>query len=248
MNKKELAGKTALVTGAAQGIGAATALALARAGARVILFDRGDLGSTLSAIADAGGAVRGLKGDVSDPANVDALFDAIKAREGVLDFAINAAGILSEGKITDLKVAEFDRIIRVNLRGSFLIAQGAARMMKPAAAGRIILVSSELAYLGRADFSAYCASKAGVVGLTRALAREMAPDILVNAVAPGPIDTPMLALENMSQEWIDKEMDVPLRRVGKPEEIAGLIRFLCGPDAGYFTGQTISPNGGAVML
>ena len=109
-------------------------------------------------------------------------------------------------------------------------------------------MSSELAYLGRANFSAYCASKAGVVGLTRALARELAPDITVNSVAPGPIDTPMLGLENMSQEWIDKEIDIPLERIGKPSEIAAIIRFLCGPDAGFFTGQTLSPNGGAVMI
>ena len=120
--------------------------------------------------------------------------------------------------------------------------------MKPAKSGRIIFVSSELAYLGRANFSAYCASKAGVVGLTRALARELAPDITVNSVAPGPIDTPMLGLENMSQEWIDKEIDIPLERIGKPSEIAAIIRFLCGPDAGFFTGQTLSPNGGAVMI
>ena len=147
-----------------------------------------------------------------------------------------------------MPVAEFDRILSVNLRGSFLIAQGAARLMKITKAGRIILISSELAYLGRANFSAYCASKAGVVGLTRALARELAPHILVNSVAPGPVDTPMLALENMSQAWIDKELDNPLERVGKPSEISALIRFLCGPNAGFFTGQTLSPNGGAVMI
>ena len=245
---RELSAKVALVTGAAQGIGAATALSLAGAGARVILFDRGDMGSTLAAISEAGGTARGVIGDVSDATSVDALFQSIAEIEGQLDFAVNAAGILSEARITEQTAAEFDRIIAVNLRGSFLIAQGAARMMQAAKAGRIILVSSELAYLGREEFSAYCASKAGVVGLTRSLARELAPDIQVNSVAPGPIDTPMLALENMSQEWIDKELDVPLERVGRPEEIAALIRFLCGPDAGYFTGQTLSPNGGAVML
>lgn len=245
---QELSGKVALITGAAQGIGAATALSLAEAGARVILFDRGDVGATLSAISDAHGAARGQMGDVSDPESVDALFQSVAQTEGRLDFAINAAGILSEARITEQTATEFDRIINVNLRGSFLIAQGAARIMQAAKAGRIILISSELAYLGRADFTAYCASKAGVVGLTRALARELAPDIQVNCVAPGPVDTPMLALENMSQEWIDKELDVPLERVGRPGEIAALIRFLCGPDAGYFTGQTLSPNGGAVML
>jgi 3-oxoacyl-[acyl-carrier protein] reductase len=245
---QELAAKTALVTGAAQGIGAATAISLAAAGARVILCDRGDTDATLKTIIDAGDDGRAQKCDISDAVSVEALFQTISDTEGALDFTVNAAGILTEAKITKMSVSEFDRIIAVNLRGSFLIAQGAARLMKPAKAGRIILVSSELAYLGRADFSAYCASKAGIVGLTRALARELAPAVQVNSVAPGPVDTPMLALKNMSQEWINKELDIPLERVGKPSEIAALIRFLCGPDAGFFTGQTLSPNGGAVMF
>jgi|TARA_B100001093_G_C26854469_1_gene1026744 3-oxoacyl-[acyl-carrier protein] reductase len=244
----ELTGKIALVTGAAQGIGAAAAKSLAEAGARVILSDRRDTIATQKTIETAGGAVRAEATDVADPLSVDKLFQSILENEGNLDFVVNAAGILSEGTIINMPVSEFDRIISVNLRGSFLIAQGAAKMMAPAKSGRIILISSELAYLGRAEFSAYCASKAGVVGMTRALARELAPDVQVNSVAPGPVDTPMLALENMSQEWIDREIDNPLERVGKPREIAALVRFLCGPDAGFFTGQTLSPNGGAVMI
>lgn len=244
----ELIGKIALVTGAAQGIGAAAAKSLAEAGARVILSDRRDTNATQKTIETAGGAARAEATDVADPLSVDKLFQNILENEGNLDFVVNAAGILSEGTIINMPVSEFDRIISVNLRGSFLIAQGAAKMMAPVKSGRIILISSELAYLGRAEFSAYCASKAGVVGMTRALARELAPDVQVNSVAPGPVDTPMLALENMSQEWIDREIDNPLERVGKPREIAALVRFLCGPDSGFFTGQTLSPNGGAVMI
>lgn len=241
---QELSGKVAFVTGAARGIGAAITRALARAGATVVAADIRDVGETLSGLEDA----RGLTCDVSDPDSVDIAFRSLADIEGKVDFAINAAGILSEAPLVDTDVAEFDRIISINLRGSFLIAQGAARMMTQAAGGRIILISSELAYLGRAEFSAYCASKAGVVGLTRSLAHELAPAITVNTVAPGPVDTPMLALENMSQEWIEKELDVPLGRIGQPHEIGGLVRFLCGPDAGFFTGQTLSPNGGAVMI
>mgnify|MGYP000671972661 CR=1 FL=1 len=245
---EELAGKTALVTGAARGIGAAVAKSLANAGGRLILCDQRHTTETLNSIKELGGDVRQRIADVSSEVSVASLFKSISETEGSLDFVINAAGILSESKITEIPTAEFDRVLSVNLRGSFLIARGAAQIMKPAKSGRIIFVSSELAYLGRANFSAYCASKAGVVGLTRALARELAPDITVNSVAPGPIDTPMLGLENMSQEWIDKEIDIPLERIGKPSEIAAIIRFLCGPDAGFFTGQTLSPNGGAVMI
>ena len=245
---KELVGKTALVTGAAQGIGAAVAKLLAKAGGRLILCDQKHTTETLNSIKELGGAVRQQIADVSSEVSVAPLFKSIRATEGSLDFVINAAGVLSENKINEMPTAEFDRVLSVNLRGSFLIARGAAHIMKPAKSGRIIFVSSELAYLGRANFSAYCASKAGVVGLTRALARELAPDITVNSVAPGPIDTPMLGLENMSQEWIDKETDIPLERIGKPKEIAAIVRFLCGPDAGFFTGQTLSPNGGAVMI
>ena len=113
--------------------------------------------------------------------------------------------------------------------------------------GRVINIASELAHLGRADYSAYCASKAAVIGLTRSWARELAPDILVNAVAPGPVDTPMLNRENMSPEVVAQESDLPLGRIGQPEEIASVIAFLAGPGASYVTGQTFGPNGGAVM-
>lgn len=239
----ELCGKTALVTGAAQGIGAATAHTISRAGAKVIGADIQNPNSWLSpSLSDS------IQCDVSDERDVEDLFETVNSRAGELDFVINAAGILSAAKISDLTTAEFDRIVNVNLRGSFLIARGAARRMQMQGYGRIILIASELAYLGRAEFSAYCASKAGVVGLVRALAREVAPEVQVNCVAPGPVDTPMLSSKNISQDWIDRECDLPLKRMGRAEEIGGVIRFLCGPDAGFFTGQTVSPNGGAVMI
>jgi len=248
VGSEELLGNVALVTGAASGIGAACAVELARAGAQVVLADRANPESTLSLIRAHGGDAFALVCDVSDEASVRDLFAAIGERSGRLHVAINCAGILTESKLLEMDAAAFDHIVAVNLRGTFLIGRGAIGMMVREGAGRMINVASELAYLGRADFSAYCATKAGVIGLTRSWAREFAPDILVNAIAPGPVDTPMLGLDSMSPEWREKEADVPLGRVGRPQEIASVARFLAGPGASYMTGQTVSPNGGAVMF
>ncbi|MEM9813254.1 MAG: SDR family oxidoreductase [Pseudomonadota bacterium] len=233
-----LAGKRALITGAARGIGYAAARALQEAGAEVILADRADLSRAMEGL-----GATGLPVDVSHSASVNALFETA----GPLDIVVNAAGILIERPILEMTVEEFDHQIAVNLRGSFLIAQGALRAMA-GRSGRLILIASELAHLGRAEFAAYVASKAGVIGLTRALAREAAPDILVNAVAPGPTDTPMLSADTMSPEWLAKETENPLGRIGTPDEIAAAILFLASPGASFMTGQTLCPSGGAVML
>ena len=244
----ELAGKTALVTGGASGIGAASAVALAAAGATVAVADLKYPATTVDMIAGLGGIPIGMVCDVASEPSVKGAFALIGRAFGGLDIAVHAAGILIESRIVDMPVEEFDRITAVNLRGTFLVAQLAARSMIKSGGGRIIAVSSELAYLGRADFSAYCATKSGVLGLVRSLARELAPNILVNSVAPGPVDTPMLDIKNMSPAWREKESDIPLGRVGEPDEIASVIRFLAGPGASFITGQTISPNGGAAML
>ena len=251
----EMHDKTVLVTGAASGIGAACAIEFSAKGANVILADRSDMSSVLEVIASQGNTAFSVNCDVSDENSVLHLFEQIATTGNSLDVAVNAAGILTEKKLIDMSLAEFDTIVSVNLRGTFLIGRSAITTMLANTdltdnqhTGRMINIASELAYLGRADFSAYCATKAGVIGLTRSWAREYAPGILVNAIAPGPIDTPMLALENMSPEWREKENDVPLGRVGRPEEIASVALFLAGSGASYMTGQTISPNGGAVMF
>lgn len=236
-------GQTILVTGAASGIGRATALAFAMEGARVIAADIAELATISAEITAKSGQVTTVICDVADPDSVDALFGQIDT----LDAVAHCAGILIGDAITEMTADAFDRQIAVNLKGPFLIAQGAIRAMRPGA-GRVILVASELAHLGRAGASAYCASKAGVIGLTRALARECAPDILVNAVAPGPVDTPMLDIPNIPPEKLAEETDNPLGRVGQPEEIAAAILFLVGPGGTLMTGQTICPSGGAVML
>jgi 3-oxoacyl-[acyl-carrier protein] reductase len=142
----------------------------------------------------------------------------------------------------------WERSLTVLLTAHTRTIRAALAHLRRAEHPRIVNIASELAYLGRAEFSAYCASKAAILGLTRSWAREFAPDILVNTVAPGPVDTPMLDIEVMSQACLDKETDIPLGRVGRPEEIASVIAFLAGPEATFVTGQTFSPNGGAVML
>lgn len=250
---RPLAGKRALVTGAARGIGAACAKRLADAGAAVHVADILPPDETAKSIAASGGEVIGTPCDVSDPQSVAALLSRHREQFGTLDIVVTAAGILTEAGLTDMSVEAFDRIVAVNLRGTFLVAQEAVRLMQENGPlepghGRVITISSELGHLGRADFSAYCATKSGVIGLTKSLARELAPDVLVNSVAPGPVDTDMLGLESMSPEWRDKETDIPLKRVGTVEEIAATVAFLAGPDASFFTGQTVSPNGGAAMV
>jgi 3-oxoacyl-[acyl-carrier protein] reductase len=224
-----LAGKRALVTGAASGIGAACAVALTQEGAEV-------MGADLNAQGDT------IKVDVSDASSVAALFEGA----GPLDIVVNAAGVLIEGPTLEMTPEAFDRQIAVNLRGSFLVAQAGLRSLSKG--GALILIASELAHLGRANFAAYCASKAGVIGLTRALAHEFAPHIRVNAVAPGPTDTPMLSAEVMSAEALALETQNPMGRIGTPEEIAAAVTFLASPGASFMTGQTICPSGGAVML
>ena len=235
-----LAGALAVVTGAASGIGAATVQELAAQGARVAGIDR------RPCTVPEGGLA--LIADVSSEPEVLAAFTALDAAGEVPDIVVNCAGIIIERPLTRMTLEEFERIMRVNLRGCFLVGREAVIRMRGAGrGGRVINIASELAHLGRADYSAYCASKAAVIGLTRSWARELAPDILVNAVAPGPVDTPMLSRENMSPEVVAQESDLPLGRIGQPEEIASVIAFLAGPGASYVTGQTFGPNGGAVM-
>ena len=237
---RPLAGTLALVTGAASGIGAAAVQELAAQGARVAGIDRQPC-----TVPDGGLA---LAADVSSETEVQAAFAALDAAGEVPDILVNCAGIIIERPLVRMSLEEFERIMRVNLRGCFLVGrEGVIRMRRAGRGGRVINIASELAHLGRADYSAYCASKAAVIGLTRSWARELAPDILVNAVAPGPVDTPMLSRENMSPEVVAQESDLPLGRIGRPEEIASVIAFLAGPGATYITGQTFGPNGGAVM-
>lgn len=238
----ELAGKTAIVTGAARGIGRAVAQKLAGSGAAVTICDVLDCSDTAHVITTVGGAVKTLSCDVCSEADVIAVFAGVQA-----DVVVHCAGIIDERPLLETSAQDFDRVININLRGSFLVGREALRGMSAAGEGRLIMIASDLAYAGRETFSAYVASKHGVLGLVRSWAKEFGPDILVNAICPGPIDTAMLDAENMSPEWRKKELAIPLARFGQPDEIGDMAVFLAGPGGRYITGQGIGVNGGSVM-
>ncbi|MEE9196190.1 MAG: 3-oxoacyl-ACP reductase family protein [Alphaproteobacteria bacterium] len=246
-----LAGRRALITGASRGIGRAIALAFAAEGAEVALgygASQAKAEDAVAEIAAAGGSGFAVHLDVSDELSVLAGMAETLDRLGGLDILVSNAGVIFQSSLLETTTADFDRLMAVNLRGVFLVGrEGLRAMVAQGTGGRVINVASDLGFFGREDFSAYCASKGGVLTLTRSWAKEFGPDILVNAIAPGPIDTDMLGPEAMSPEWREKEAQIPLARIGQPEEIATAAVFLAGPGASYMTGQTIGPNGGSVM-
>ena len=190
----------------------------------------------------------GVRADISEEEQVLRLFATAMPRLDRLDILVNNAGILIEKPLLETSAADFDHLIGVNLRGAFLVGREGLRVMVRRGTGRVINIASELAYLGRENCSLYCASKGGVVSMTRAWAREFAPRILVNSIAPGPTDTAMLEAESTSPETLAKESQNPLGRIARPEEIAAAAIFLAGPGATFMTGQCVSPNGGAAMF
>lgn len=230
-----LSGRTALVTGAASGIGRATAEALRAEGATVAGLD----------LRAAEGPVPILACDLSSEERIVTAVAEAMRRLGRLDILVNNAGILEEKPLGGVTAGHVDRMFAVNVRGAILLTREALPHLRDG--GRIINIASELAYLGRGDASVYVATKAALLGLTRSWARELAPRILVNAVAPGPTDTPLLGFEHLSEAQRGVETAHPLGRIGRPEEVAAAVVFLAGPGATFFTGQCLGANGGAVM-
>jgi NAD(P)-dependent dehydrogenase (short-subunit alcohol dehydrogenase family) len=240
-----LDGKVALVTGAANGIGAATARRLAQEGAKLVLVDlsEGDLAQTAAAIADAGGEVLALGGNVSQAAEVASVVEQAKARFGRIDILINNAGINRDAMAHRLTEENWDAVLDVNLKGSFLCAQAVMPVMREQNDGRIVNTAS-IAALGNVGQSNYAASKAGLIGLTRTLALEWSRyNIRVNCVAPGGTDTRMTAgiPDNIRESIMQR---IPLKRFATPDEIAATHAFLVSDDASYITGQTIFVDGG----
>lgn len=228
-----LASKRALVTGAASGIGFAIAKALRDDGATVLGLDLA-AGENL------------IDCDLTDEAQIIAAVAEAANRMGGIDILVNNAGILQEATLSNITATQIDRIFSVNVRGAILTTREVLPHMPDG--GRIINIASELAILGRAEASVYAATKAALIGLTRSWARELAPRILVNAVAPGPTDTPLLNFAALTPEQRRAETAHPLGRIGQPDEVASAVAFLAGPGATFFTGQCLGANGGAAML
>jgi len=238
--------KVALVTGASQGIGRATALALAEAGAKVAVAARSadKLASVVSEIEAKGGEGLAVTMDVADAAQIKAGFQQVLGKFGRLDILVNNAAITRDTLALRMKLEDWEAVLRTNLTGAHLCIQQALGAMLKQRSGRIINLSSVVAETGNAGQANYVASKAGLIGLTRAMAVEVASrSITVNAVAPGFIETPMT--DPLSQELKDKMKSmIPLGRFGLDREIATAIVFLASDEAGYITGQVLEVNGG----
>ncbi len=240
------ADKRVFTTCGASGIGRTTTLEFVKQGAQVAVCDI-KFNEEISSLVSSSGQGVFLQGDIALETDVARMVADSLERLGGIDILVNCAGIILEKPLLETTLEQFERIMAVNLRGTFLTGREVLRDMNNRQSGRVINVASELAHLGRKEFSVYCASKGAVVSLTRSWAREFAPNILVNAVAPGPVNTGMLDIENRSKEWVVNESDIPLQRIAEPSEIAQTIVFLAGPGATFITGQIVGANGGAAM-
>jgi 3-oxoacyl-[acyl-carrier protein] reductase len=242
--------KVALVTGASRGIGRAIAVDLARNGASVYCTSTkaGGCDGTLAAIdALSSGKAKALVADVSSPAAAEELARSVLAEAGRLDFLVNNAGITRDGLFLRMSEDDFDAVIGTNLRGTFLVCKAFARAMAKARGGRIVNIGSIVGLSGNAGQVNYAASKAGLIGLSKSLAQELAGrGITVNVVAPGFIATDMTAgLDEAVQKTMLEQ--IPLARLGAPEDVARVVTFLCGEGAAYMTGQTLVVDGGMTM-
>jgi 3-oxoacyl-[acyl-carrier protein] reductase len=245
----ELAGKIALVTGASQGIGRACALALAAEGVTVALAarNREKLEAVAAEIRTAGGQAEVFPIDLSDEASIKDGVKAVLAKLGRIDILVNNAGITRDMLLLRMKRAEWDAVLATNLTGTFLVTQAVLSSMMKSRWGRIISIASVVGQTGQAGQANYAASKAGLIGFTKSVAREMASrNITANVVAPGMIETAMTAVLDEKQKAAMMQI-IPLGRPGRDEEIAHAVTFLASEKAGYITGHTLDVNGGMHM-
>ncbi|ODP34695.1 SDR family NAD(P)-dependent oxidoreductase [Pandoraea sp. ISTKB] len=252
MESFSLEGRTAVVTGGNTGIGRSIVEIFVAHGAKVLISHFRDEAGTAQyadALAQRGANVAFVECDVTDEHSVARLGDEARRHLNAIDILVNGAGICGEVPFGEMTIAQWDQMMAVNLRGAFLVTRQFFDGMKARKYGRIINIASQLAYKGTVDSAHYCASKAGLVGFTRALSYEGAPfGVTVNAIAPGPVETAMLA--GFTDEWrAMKFAQLPARRFGHVDEIAPTALLLASETGGaYFIGQTLSPNGGDVML
>lgn len=247
MAERTLEGQVALVTGGSRGIGRVIAQRLAEDGARVVVTAR-SAGGAESAVADfAGEGHLGVACDVTDAEAVAALVKRIESELGSLDILVNNAGITRDNIMLRIRDEDWDQVLDTNLKGAFLTIRAATRGMMKRRAGRIINITSVVGLTGNKGQVNYAASKAGLVGLTKSVAKELASrNVLCNAVAPGFIATDMTAeLTDAARESLLAQ--IALGRLGSPEDVAGVVSFLAGPDAGYITGQVLVVDGGMVI-
>ena len=244
----DFSGKIAIVTGASRGIGRAIATTLASRGATVVAAARGEnAAETVDAIATAGGRAERASVDVTDPAAVDALVSGVLERHGRIDVLVNNAGITRDQLMLRMKRDDWDQVIATNLTSAFTCAQAVLKPMIKQRGGRIVSISSVVGQMGNAGQANYAASKAGLIGFSKALAREVASrNITVNVVAPGLVETDMTKgiAEKAQGEWASQ---IPLGRIGAPGDIAAAVCFLASDEASYITGHVLAVNGGMYM-
>ena len=242
--------RVALVTGAGSGIGRAIAEKLGKEGERVVVNDlKGEAADEVVAgIKESGGEASSAPGDVSDVEDVDRIVTAAREAYGSPEILVNNAGFLQQKRFVDLAVEDFDRMIAVHLRGTFLCTRAVLPEMLSRGGGIVVNVASQLGQIGGIELCHYSAAKAGIIGLTKSLAREVsAQGVRVNAVAPGPINTELIL--GLSEEWQRaKAAELPLGRFGEPAEVAETVAFLVSDGATLYVGQTLGPNSGDVML
>jgi len=248
-SSKFLTDKVALVTGASRGLGQAIALALAAEGASIAAVARSEeaLQSTLEVIRTAGGTAEPFALDVSDSAAAEATVEKIVARFTHIDVLVNNAGVTRDGLLMRMTAEAWDTVINTNLKGAFNLTKPVGRLMVKQRAGRIINISSVIGLMGNAGQANYAASKAGLIGFTKSVAREFASrGITCNVVCPGFIETDMT--KALSDDLKAKLLErIPLQRLGQPDDVAGVVAFLTSPAANYITGQILTVDGGMVM-
>lgn len=245
----KLEGKVALITGGAQGIGRAIALILARQGARVVISDVNleKAQETCREIESAGGQALAIEGNVADAKAAENMVERAVEKFGALDILVNNAGITRDGVLLRMKEEDWDSVMAVNLKGAFQCTRAALRFFLKRKAGKIVNIASVTGEMGNAGQSNYAASKAGLIGFTKSVAREYASrNIQVNAVAPGFIDTAMTqAIPQRDRDSLIKQ--IPMERLGTPEDVAEAVLFLASSAADYITGQVLNVNGGMYM-